>query len=130
MRLVFCQSSGFLRSGEKTTAVDENEFIDAARMLYDGVRDIRRATLMYRPRGDLEAEEEEEDDMGTEDDKEDVVKDEGANNDKEKDATEAGKEVTTIREAIQRLPDTDRQEICRELEVRVASKICILTVLF
>ncbi len=109
--------------------MDENEFIDAARMLYDGVRDIRRATLMYRPRGDLEAEqdeEEEEDDMKTEeDDKEDVVKDEGANNDKEKGVEEAGKEVTTIREAMQRLPDTDRQEICRELEVRVASKICI-----
>ncbi len=121
----FCQSSSFLRPGEKTTAVDENEFIDAARMLYDGVRDIRRATLMYRPRGDLEAEqeeEEEEDDMGTEDDKEDVVKDEGANNAKEKGVEEAAnKEVTTIREAMQRLPDTDRQEICRELEVRVAS---------
>jgi hypothetical protein len=105
--------------------VDENEFIDAARMLYDGVRDIRRATLMYRPRGDLEAEqEEEEDDMKTEEDEpEDVVKDEGTNNDKEKGVKEAGKEVTTIREAMQRLPDTDRQEICRELEVRMASKI-------
>jgi hypothetical protein len=97
--------------------VDENEFIDAARMLCDGVRDIRRATLMYRPRGDLEAEQEEEDDMKTEeDDKEDVVKDEGTNSDKEKGA-EGAKEVTTIREAMQRLPDTDRQEICRELEV-------------
>ena len=27
---------------------DENEFIDASRMVYDGVRDIRRAVLMNR----------------------------------------------------------------------------------
>lgn len=28
--------------------VDENEFIDASRLIYDGVRDIRRAVLMNR----------------------------------------------------------------------------------
>ena len=28
--------------------VDENEFIDASRLVYDGVRDIRRAVLMNR----------------------------------------------------------------------------------
>ena len=30
--------------------VDENEFIDASRLVYDGVRDIRRAVLMNRVR--------------------------------------------------------------------------------
>lgn len=28
--------------------VDENEFIDASRLVYDGVRDIRKAVLMIR----------------------------------------------------------------------------------
>ena len=28
--------------------IDENEFIDASRLVYDGVRDIRRAVLMNR----------------------------------------------------------------------------------
>jgi len=28
--------------------VDENEFIDACRLVYDGVRDIRQAVLMNR----------------------------------------------------------------------------------
>ena len=31
--------------------VDENEFIDASRLVYDGVRDIRRAVLMNRVSG-------------------------------------------------------------------------------
>lgn len=30
--------------------VDENEFIDASRLVYDGVREIRRAVLMNRVR--------------------------------------------------------------------------------
>ena len=30
--------------------IDENEFIDASRLVYDGVRDIRRAVLMNRVR--------------------------------------------------------------------------------
>lgn len=28
--------------------MDENEFIDASRLVYDGVRDIRKAVLMIR----------------------------------------------------------------------------------
>lgn len=30
------------------TAVDENELIDASRLVYDGIRDIRKAVLMIR----------------------------------------------------------------------------------
>ena len=33
--------------------VDENEFIDASRLVYDGVREIRRAVLMNRVWGHL-----------------------------------------------------------------------------
>ena len=31
--------------------IDENEFIDASRLVYDGVRDIRQAVLMNRVSG-------------------------------------------------------------------------------
>ncbi|XP_072013158.1 catenin alpha-2-like isoform X2 [Amphiura filiformis] len=37
---------------------DENEFIDASRMVYDGVRDIRRAVLMNRAPEELESDTE------------------------------------------------------------------------
>ena len=36
--------------------VDENEFIDASRMVYDGVRDVRRAVLLNRGEGDYESD--------------------------------------------------------------------------
>lgn len=33
--------------------VDDNDFIDASRLVYDGVREIRRAVLMNRVRNSL-----------------------------------------------------------------------------
>ncbi|EDW33910.1 GL21877 [Drosophila persimilis] len=38
--------------------VDENEFIDASRLVYDGVREIRRAVLMNRSSEDLDTDTE------------------------------------------------------------------------
>lgn len=38
--------------------VDENEFIDASRVVYDGVREIRRAVLMNRTAEELDSETE------------------------------------------------------------------------
>ena len=35
-------------SASPPAETDENEFIDASRMVYDGVRDIRRAVLLNR----------------------------------------------------------------------------------
>lgn len=35
-------------SSQPPKDVDENEFIDASRLVYDGVREIRRAVLMNR----------------------------------------------------------------------------------
>lgn len=35
-------------SSNPAKEVDENEFIDASRLVYDGVREIRRAVLMNR----------------------------------------------------------------------------------
>lgn len=35
-------------SSNPSKDVDENEFIDASRLVYDGVREIRRAVLLNR----------------------------------------------------------------------------------
>lgn len=35
-------------SSNSSQPVDENEFIDASRLVYDGIRDIRKAVLMIR----------------------------------------------------------------------------------
>jgi catenin alpha len=43
-------------NGNGAPAVDENEFIDASRMVYDGVRDVRRAVLLNRGEGDYESD--------------------------------------------------------------------------
>ncbi|XP_076372285.1 catenin alpha-like [Tachypleus tridentatus] len=45
--------------------VDENEFIDASRLVYDGVREIRRAVLMNRTAEELDSETEIEYDENT-----------------------------------------------------------------
>ncbi|XP_048885061.1 catenin alpha-1 [Brienomyrus brachyistius] len=41
-------------SANPTQPVDENEFIDASRLVYDGVRDIRKAVLMIRTPEELD----------------------------------------------------------------------------
>uniref|UniRef100_A0A8K9UI12 Catenin alpha-1 n=1 Tax=Oncorhynchus mykiss TaxID=8022 RepID=A0A8K9UI12_ONCMY len=41
-------------SANPTLPVDENEFIDASRLVYDGVRDIRKAVLMIRTPEELD----------------------------------------------------------------------------
>ncbi|XP_078509473.1 catenin alpha-1 [Lissotriton helveticus] len=40
--------------GDTNQAMDENEFIDASRLVYDGIRDIRKAVLMIRTPEELD----------------------------------------------------------------------------
>ena len=83
-----CQTIKALRAGAE---MDENEFIDACRLVYDGVRDVRHAFLL---RGDLEEEEEEEEEA-------------------EKTEKVDKKEVTTIKEAVSKL---NNEEIKKQLD--------------
>ena len=83
-----CQTIKALRAGAE---MDENEFIDACRLVYDGVRDVRHAFLL---RGDLEEEEEEEEEV-------------------EKAEKVDKKEVTTIKEAVSKL---NNEEIKKQLD--------------
>ncbi|XP_075712481.1 catenin alpha-1 [Rhinoderma darwinii] len=41
-------------SGDTNLPMDENEFIDASRLVYDGIRDIRKAVLMIRTPEELD----------------------------------------------------------------------------
>ncbi|KAE8613941.1 hypothetical protein XENTR_v10007931 [Xenopus tropicalis] len=41
-------------SGDTNQTMDENEFIDASRLVYDGIRDIRKAVLMIRTPEELD----------------------------------------------------------------------------
>ncbi|XP_068134374.1 catenin alpha-1 [Hyperolius riggenbachi] len=41
-------------SGDPNQPMDENEFIDASRLVYDGIRDIRKAVLMIRTPEELD----------------------------------------------------------------------------
>ncbi|CAH2276676.1 catenin alpha-1 [Pelobates cultripes] len=50
-------------SGESNLPVDENEFIDASRLVYDGIRDIRKAVLMIRTPDELDDSDFEPDDF-------------------------------------------------------------------
>ena len=50
--------SGAVTSLADSKAVDENEFIDASRLVYDGVREIRRAVLLNREEEDLDSDTE------------------------------------------------------------------------
>ena len=86
-----CHTIKALRNGGEP---DENEFIDACRLVYDGVRDVRHAFLL---RGDMEEEEDEEEEIKTEKDEERQEK----------------KEVTTIKEAVSKL---NNEEIKNKLD--------------
>lgn len=52
-------------SSNPSKEIDENEFIDASRLVYDGVREIRRAVLMNRTDEELDPEDVELDEHNT-----------------------------------------------------------------
>ncbi|XP_039631460.1 catenin alpha-1 [Polypterus senegalus] len=52
-------------SANPSMPVEENEFIDASRLVYDGVRDIRKAVLMIRTPEELDDSDFETDDIET-----------------------------------------------------------------
>lgn len=93
--------------------VDENEFIDASRLVYDGVREIRRAVLMNRSSEDLDTDTEFEtcDDMTLDPKTRPSVH------------TEHGVDeypeisgITTAREAMRKMTEEDKQKIAQQVE--------------
>ena len=50
--------SGAVNSLADSKTLDENEFIEACRLVYDGVREIRRAVLLNREEEDVDSDTE------------------------------------------------------------------------
>jgi len=95
--------------------VDENEFIDASRLVYDGVREIRRAVLMNRG--------EEEIDSDTEWDDFDETSEVGSNRPLVESRTDSVIDeypdisgITNAREAMKKLPEAERLKIAEQVE--------------
>ena len=108
---------------ENGGGVDENEFIDASRLGYDGVREIRRAVLLNR---------------GDEGDMDSDIESEGAVEDSEvgsvRPQVESRQEglideypdisgITTAREAMKKLPEEEKQKIAQQVEVFKTEKL-------
>jgi len=96
--------------------VDENEFIDASRLVYDGVREIRRAVLLNRG--------EEEVDSDTEWEEETDISEIGSVRPQVESRTESLIDeypdisgITNAREAMKKLPDEEKAKIAQQVEV-------------
>ncbi|KAF0300937.1 Catenin alpha [Amphibalanus amphitrite] len=94
--------------------VDENEFIDGSRLVYDGVREIRRAVLMNRTDDELDPEEVELDEYYTMETRskssahttDHIVEDEYPDI--------SG--ICTAREAMRKLNEEDKEKIAEQVE--------------
>ena len=96
--------------------VDENEFIDASRLVYDGVREIRRAVLLNRGEEDVDSD--------TEWEEETDVSEIGSVRPQVESRTESLIDeypdisgITNAREAMKKLPDEEKAKIAQQVEV-------------
>jgi len=106
-------------SPEQNKGVDENEFIDASRLVYDGVREVRRAVLLNRGEEDMDSDTEWE----TEDTLADVSE-VGSVRPSVESRTESLIDeypdisgITNAREAMKKLPEEERVKIQQQVEV-------------
>ncbi|XP_052125631.1 catenin alpha isoform X3 [Frankliniella occidentalis] len=93
--------------------VDENEFIDASRLVYDGVREIRRAVLMNRSDEELDPEDVEFDEHYT---IETRSKSSAHTNEHGVDEYPDISGITTAREAMRKMTEEDKQKIAQQVE--------------
>ncbi|XP_046658250.1 catenin alpha isoform X3 [Homalodisca vitripennis] len=102
--------------------VDENEFIDASRLVYDGVREIRRAVLMNRSSEELDTDTEfepGEDNMTIDNRSRSSAHTEGHGVDEYPDISG----ITTAREAMRKMTEEDKQKIAQQVEFFRSEKL-------
>ncbi|GLH13429.1 Catenin alpha [Gryllus bimaculatus] len=101
--------------------VDENEFIDASRLVYDGVREIRRAVLMNRSSEELDTDTEfepaEEQTIDTRSRSSAHTGEHGV--DEYPDISG----ITTAREAMRKMTEEDKQKIAQQVEYFRSEKL-------
>ncbi|XP_051156277.1 catenin alpha isoform X1 [Leptopilina boulardi] len=100
--------------------VDENDFIDASRLVYDGVREIRRAVLMNRADEDLDPEDVELDEHYT---LETRSKSSAQTGEHGVDEYPEISGITTAREAMRKMPEEDKQKILQQVEFFRSEKL-------
>ncbi|XP_065158761.1 catenin alpha-like [Atheta coriaria] len=100
--------------------VDENDFIDASRLVYDGVREIRRAVLMNRADEDLDPEDVELDENYT---LETRSKSSAHTGEHGVDEYPDISGITTAREAMGKMPEEDKQKILQQVEFFRSEKL-------
>ena len=98
--------------------MDENEFLEASRLVYDGVRDIRRAVLLgavFEDISDTGSETESEEDEDDEDSYIEVTQDEAPREVDEYPEVE-GYGIETAVDAMKQLPEEERSQIAEKVE--------------
>ncbi|BFF88946.1 catenin alpha [Drosophila madeirensis] len=95
--------------------LDENEFIDASRLVYDGVREIRRAVLMNRSSEDLDTDTEFEpvEDLTLET----RSRSSAHTGDQTVDEYPDISGICTAREAMRKMTEEDKQKIAQQVEL-------------
>ncbi|XP_043948683.1 catenin alpha [Drosophila biarmipes] len=95
--------------------VDENDFIDASRLVYDGVREIRRAVLMNRSSEDLDTDTEFEpvEDLTLET----RSRSSAQTGDQTVDEYPDISGICTAREAMRKMTEEDKQKIAQQVEL-------------
>uniref|UniRef100_A0A8D9BSI9 Catenin alpha n=1 Tax=Cacopsylla melanoneura TaxID=428564 RepID=A0A8D9BSI9_9HEMI len=99
--------------------VDENEFIDASRLVYDGVREIRRAVLMNRTDEELDPEDIELDEQYTTSEATATMRTKELGVDEYPDISG----ITTAREAMRKMTEEDKQKIAQQVEFFRSEKL-------
>uniref|UniRef100_A0A1Q3G3V1 Putative alpha-catenin n=1 Tax=Culex tarsalis TaxID=7177 RepID=A0A1Q3G3V1_CULTA len=100
-------------SSNSAKDVDENDFIDASRLVYDGVREIRRAVLMNRDEEDLDPEDIEDEQYTLET----RSKSSAHTGDQTIDEYPDISGITTAREAMRKMNEEDKQKIMQQVEL-------------
>nr|XP_018896705.1 PREDICTED: catenin alpha isoform X2 [Bemisia tabaci] len=100
--------------------VDENEFIDASRLVYDGVREIRRAVLMNRTDEELDPEDVELDEHYT---IETHSRSSARTGEHGVDEYPDISGITTAREAMRKMTEEDKQKIAQQVEFFRSEKL-------
>ncbi|XP_046804014.1 catenin alpha isoform X2 [Lucilia cuprina] len=101
-------------SSNSNKDVDENDFIDASRLVYDGVREIRRAVLMNRDEDELDPEDVELDDPYN---LETRSKSSAHTGDQTVDEYPDISGICTAREAMRKMTEEDKQKIAQQVEL-------------
>ena len=95
--------------------VEENEFIDASRLVYDGVREIRRAVLMNRGEEEIDSDTEWDDfEDGSE-----IGSNRPQVESRQQDMIDEYPDIsgiTTAREAMKNLPESEKIKIAEQVE--------------